>query len=224
MAPVPPVNPPDSSDALPPQLPGLDIATALSRLRGRVDSLKKLLAAFAENQAEVVPSIQNEWAAGNHEASKRLAHTLKGLAGTIGAEELQIAAKAVETACGTDPRGGDITDLLATLDVHLRQVMASIATLAIESESAVAPSPDAPALDPQVLATRLDALAEALDDGDPGAGDQLSELLDHDMPDIILSGLREIKQHVTGYAFEEALETLAAMQRKMNEEKEDADV
>ena len=221
---APPVVVVDPGDTLPPLLPGLNLAVALSRLRGRVASLRKLLAGFAENQAQAVPAIRGEWAEGNHDTAARLAHTLKGLAGTIGAEELQAAAKAVEMACCNEPRPGDITDLLATLDDRLQQVTASIATLEIEADPAPGTSATQPALDPQEMTTRLDALGEALDDGDAAAGDQLAELLDHELPESVLSGLRDIKQHVAAYAFEEALDALTAMRSAMNGEKEkDAD-
>jgi CheY-like chemotaxis protein/HPt (histidine-containing phosphotransfer) domain-containing protein len=209
---------------LPETLPGLDLPVALARLGGRVASLKKVLSSFAENQADTVTLIQNEWTEGHYADAGRLAHTLKGLAGTIGAEDLQTAARAAEVACCESPRPSDITSLMATLDQHMCQVLESIVTLQDADEPDPAPSAAAALpLDIQELSARLGALGEALDEGDPAAAEQLSQLLERGLPESICSGLRDIKQYVANYAVEEALEALSHLRRELNDEKEDDD-
>ncbi|MBF0374215.1 MAG: Hpt domain-containing protein, partial [Alphaproteobacteria bacterium] len=72
----------------------LDIKGALARLEGNAALLDRLLIGFAEQFAETGAALPEL----DPEALERMAHTLTGLAGTIGAQRLAAAARAVEIA------------------------------------------------------------------------------------------------------------------------------
>ncbi|MBF0383433.1 MAG: response regulator, partial [Magnetococcales bacterium] len=79
-----------------PELPGIDTKNGLKRVGGRVSSYKKLLAKFVGNQQQSMVEIQQALDAQDLETALRLAHTLKGVSGTIGATQLQQAAAELE--------------------------------------------------------------------------------------------------------------------------------
>ncbi len=83
-----------------PELSGLDVSTALRRLGGNTKLYRKLLEQFLESQAKSGEEFQAAMRRGDKETAKRIAHTLKGLGGSLGATELASAAESLETACG----------------------------------------------------------------------------------------------------------------------------
>ena len=98
-APRPPEKPAPARPAPPAPLPVstvLDIATALGRLGNNEALLKKLLALFHQSEADTLQRIRQALAAGDRALAHRLAHTLKSTAGTVGANRLQAAARAIE--------------------------------------------------------------------------------------------------------------------------------
>ncbi len=58
----------------------------------------RLLEMFREENAQAVERIRQHWQAGRADEARRLAHTLKGLAATIGANQLAAAARGLEDA------------------------------------------------------------------------------------------------------------------------------
>ena len=90
-------------------LPGLDAKLALSRLANNEKLYEKLLRQFAEFYGATPKQFYDAIGIDDFEGGTRIAHTLKGLAGSLGAVELQkhaadleIAAKDVQTeAIGT---------------------------------------------------------------------------------------------------------------------------
>jgi HPt (histidine-containing phosphotransfer) domain-containing protein len=83
-------------DALP------DADQAIEWLAGDRALYDQILAGFAADHAGDVQSIETALARGDADAAVRCAHTLKGLAATLGARHLAGAALALETAI----RGG----------------------------------------------------------------------------------------------------------------------
>jgi CheY-like chemotaxis protein len=82
--------------ALPEKLAGLDLTTALRRLSGDSALLRKILLKFHASEADVVERIAAALSTGDREQACRHAHTLRGLAASIGADALSDAAKQLE--------------------------------------------------------------------------------------------------------------------------------
>ncbi|HYD59469.1 MAG TPA: response regulator [Noviherbaspirillum sp.] len=76
----------------------IDTAGALNRLGGNAALLQRLLAQFAEEYGGQAERIEFLLAAGDRAAAKRAAHTLKGLAGNLGATALAKVAEELEKA------------------------------------------------------------------------------------------------------------------------------
>ena len=94
-----------------PVLPGIDTAAGLKRVRGKLPLYKDLLERFAAGQAGAEAEIKAALTANEGTTAERLAHTVKGLAATIGADNLSGLAAGVEAAMhrGESP----LTDQLA---------------------------------------------------------------------------------------------------------------
>ena len=99
-APAPPAGTTSRADAkaLPEYLDGIDVVDGLKRVAGNRNLYRNLLLKFRQSQAHAVEDIREALAAGDHERAHRLAHTIRGVAGNIGAKELQAVATAVEAA------------------------------------------------------------------------------------------------------------------------------
>ncbi len=119
------VGPVAGSVAPPPALPGLDLETALQRLGDDRRLLCELLARVAEEYGDAATAVRAALSRGEPVTARRLAHTLKGVAGSIGATSLQDAAAAVEQILREGALPGE-TPLLA-LEAALAQALASIA-------------------------------------------------------------------------------------------------
>jgi two-component system, sensor histidine kinase and response regulator len=91
----------------PNDVPGFDLATALHRMRGRPESLERLLRLFRDSQETNVIGIAQALQAQDHPTAHRLAHSLKGAAGSVGAVDLQEAAARLEAALKDAPRTFD---------------------------------------------------------------------------------------------------------------------
>ena len=81
-----------------PVLPGVDTQSGLARVGGKVSVYRKILRQFANRQADSPARIRSALQGHDLTTAEREAHTLKGVAGNIGAGEVQAAATRLETA------------------------------------------------------------------------------------------------------------------------------
>ncbi len=111
-----------------PELPGINLAAGLQRIRGNWPAYKRILKGFRQKQSTTVDAIEVYIKQGQLGEAASLAHTLKGSSGNIGAEALFQQAASMEGAC----RANDKAEALAKID-HLRaaqqEVMAGLLTL-----------------------------------------------------------------------------------------------
>ncbi|MFQ5642279.1 MAG: response regulator, partial [Thiogranum sp.] len=107
-----------------PDLPGIDTRAGLARVAGNTKLYRNILRKFRDSQAHAGDDVMTALEQGDHETAQRLAHTLKGIAGNVGASGLQEAAGRLERAI--KDRNGDAGTLLDALRPVLAQVMASL--------------------------------------------------------------------------------------------------
>jgi two-component system sensor histidine kinase/response regulator len=150
---------------IPTDIPGLDVVAGLKRVRGKKPLFLELLGKFVTGQADAVDRIQAALAADDKDSAERIAHTVKGIAGNLGAAGLQQAAAAVEAAirAGTPP---DLDAMAAPLD-------SLVAALRVRLPPPPPPPPAACGDAGEVL-TRLKSL---LADNDPEAEELVNDNL-----------------------------------------------
>ena len=81
-----------------PDLPGIDKADGLKRMLNKPALYEKILRDFHARLIDAPQVIRATLASGDFVSAERHAHSAKGLAGTIGALDLQNAAMALEKA------------------------------------------------------------------------------------------------------------------------------
>ena len=106
-------------------LAGIDTRDGLERLGGNQELYRKLLVKFLENQADVLAQIRDALRQDRQEEAERLAHTVKGVAGNIGANTLQDAAADLDADL-KEGQGLSDQKLLARFERELNTVMQSI--------------------------------------------------------------------------------------------------
>ena len=87
-----------SAEALPGGLVHVDVRAGLPRVLGKVGLYLSLLRRFAEGQAGAAEDLRRSLGSGDREGAERIAHTVKSLAGNIGAGALQAASAELEAA------------------------------------------------------------------------------------------------------------------------------
>jgi len=93
---LPPQTVPSTTPVPLPDLPGVKVAQSVRRIGGNVALYYSLLEKFRTNEKDVVLKIREALISNDLKTSERLAHTLKGIAGTLGAESLQNQAEILE--------------------------------------------------------------------------------------------------------------------------------
>jgi PAS domain S-box-containing protein len=146
---------------------GLDQDAGVRRALGRPSLYRQLLARFVEGQKDTPHAIDQALRASDADTAERLAHTLKGVAGNIGAVPLQDAAGELETALRAQAPREQIDRCLAVVSDHLQ---ALVAALAPQLEKLVVPGEAAMPQGDAVLQRLADLLAQ----DDPQAVDLLA--------------------------------------------------
>ena len=106
-----------------PDVPGLNAAEGLSRVNGNKKLYRKLLRQFSSTQAEAARRIASALAENDHALAGRLAHTVRGVAGNIGAAAVQNAAAHLENAIANSAPAAEIDMLRASLEECLAHLV-----------------------------------------------------------------------------------------------------
>jgi two-component system sensor histidine kinase/response regulator len=188
-----------------PELPGIDTTAGLARMGGNVRSYRKLLEKFVDNQAGAIQELEAAIAEGDAETAVRLAHTVKGVGGAIGASTLQQAAAKLESALAESPTENHEV-LLRETEHELKKVLATIESISIAKEES---SRDAKSGEiPDDLLPQLKDLLEKLDEYDSAAEDLLLDILDQIVGTALHESLRGLKKHMDQYDLEAAADQL----------------
>jgi len=149
---------------------GLNVERGLKLARGRTGLYLSLLRRFAQDQEGVIASLDAACRASDTATAVRLAHTLKGVSGQVGAEALQLMGGLLEDALTR----GESAEVLAMLRDQAAELLAPLIqaiTVALPPQtSAIAPG----AINMHELRDVCQRLQRALDAGDFDAGRQLA--------------------------------------------------
>jgi len=201
-------------------LPGLSVKTGLSKVGSNRKLYHKLLAKFHRNYTSVADDIRNALRKNELETATRLTHTIKGLAGNIGARDLHRAAVDLEEALRQD-RNEDIAARLEAFSGTLEQVMSSIAALEIQKSDPAENGPSAEhlreAIDSERVFIILNELRGLLEEDDFRAVRSLENLRAAFPNWIDGDELDDLEKHIGGYDFEKALKTLSVVEQILND-------
>jgi two-component system sensor histidine kinase/response regulator len=137
---------------------GIDVKAGLATCAGNAPLYRKLLLQFREAQSDFEQDFLQAQLSDDQDTPMRLAHTLKGVAASIGAADVAAAASTLETGCkNRDSQDTLLTQLKVLLDM-LEPVLHAIGQAQDSLRAAkTAVANDAPAAAP-LLASLRDAL------------------------------------------------------------------
>ena len=188
-----------------PTLDGLDTELGLRRVMGNQQLYLNLLRKFASSQHDAVDQIRHALQVHDLALAERLAHTLKGVAGNIGASGLQTQAATLEQAIRERI---DTSQLLQDLEPALVRLCHQLAQ-ALETNPAEQKESDGITTDIHPI---LDRLAQLLGEDDSEALDVLDEQqsqLRQSSPER----LRQLDEAIRNFEFEQALKIVADWQK-----------
>ena len=117
-----------AEDELPPALPPFDVEAALVRVNGKKALLRKLILTFGTNYHGVIAALRAEIDAGALDDARRLAHSLKGVSGSLELRKVAETSRQVEDAIAHRELM-HIDDLLERLDAALQPALAAARSL-----------------------------------------------------------------------------------------------
>jgi HPt (histidine-containing phosphotransfer) domain-containing protein len=148
-------------------VPGLNAARGLAALRGNAVKYLWLLGDFVAVHAEDMARLDASLAAGDHATARRLAHTLKGTAATLGADRLAEMAGRLQQML---PASGEQKILADALRPEMDAINLELMMIAaaLPPPQALAPTHGAP-LDAETLRALLEQLDTLLAQSDTAA-------------------------------------------------------
>ncbi|MBF0379708.1 MAG: response regulator [Magnetococcales bacterium] len=114
------------SGELMPNIPGIDTQIGLRNVGGKIKNYFSFLTKFRKNQGGVAEDIQQALAAQDIALATRLAHTLKGVSGTLGANTLYKKSGEIESAIRKSADSKEIQNLLQQIAVELDEICRTI--------------------------------------------------------------------------------------------------
>jgi two-component system sensor histidine kinase/response regulator len=209
------VGPPPAAPPVQPELRApLDEQDGLRRVGGNQKLYLDLLRQFAGQQGPAVEQLAAALARGDLALAERLAHTLKGVAGNIGAKAVQAAAGALEQLVRARADAAALTRAQQELAGALAPLLARVLELLQPARAATPPPPPpAPApADPGQARQAAEQLAEQLVglllDADPAAADFVAANRTALQPLLPGPACNELEQLVRDYSFAGALARL----------------
>jgi HPt (histidine-containing phosphotransfer) domain-containing protein len=146
---------------------GIDIERGLATCAGKTELYAKLLGKFLHNYADFEQSFTDAQRGNDKGAPERLAHTLKGVAASIGATDLGELAGRLETDCRSGAAEESIAALLAKVVAALNIVLHSIESAGYGTVE-VANGPDRQANPQQVTELFIACCRRAIPGTEPG--------------------------------------------------------
>jgi CheY-like chemotaxis protein len=198
------------------ELPGISVKSGLTKVGGNWKIYRKLLAKFAKHYVSVTEDIRNAITSSDIKTATRLVHTLKGLAGNIGAHNLYNSAVELETLMAKnnfdnlDKQLNAFSDALAIVvkAIHQFQYQES-------DKTSIAPSVgiNDKLINTDRLISLLKELRHLLEENDFHAV-KLYDTIKEIAPSKFQSDeFIDLGIHIEGYAYEKALKVLSIIEK-----------
>jgi two-component system, sensor histidine kinase and response regulator len=120
------VGPAAPPAGLPQGVPGLDTALGLRRMAGKPKLYLAMLRRYVDGQRDVCAKVHEALAIGDIPTAERLAHTAKGVSGTIGAPQVEALAAALELSLKEYHPPVDVQQRLRDLEGPLAELVTAL--------------------------------------------------------------------------------------------------
>jgi two-component system sensor histidine kinase/response regulator len=202
-------------DLLLPELPGVSVASGLERVGGNKRLYAKLLCKFRESQQKAVAEIRAALHSGDRETAGRLAHTVKGVSGNLGAESLYRAAADLEKAIkeGKD----NIDSLLTGFGSQLKIVMDGIRALEESLATQKEPEPSTGvSVDKGAVKLLLQDMVQLLESDLTEAMSRMEALRRHLADSPAREAFKRLEKQVENFDTDGALKSIETIAKALN--------
>ena len=207
-----------AAESLPlPEVPGLAIEAGLTRVGGNRRLYRDLLTKFATEYAESPRQVLTLLDTEDWDSARRVAHTVKGVAGSIGAEGLESVAAELEAAL----KERDTDSIPEKLDVFGRELDGLIPPLraALEAQGQSGPAAAADPGDPATLRALLLELEPHVEKRRPRQTREVMEkLAGFAWTGADAEAVRDLERLVGKYRFKEARALVADVLARLPDE------
>ncbi|MEZ9891935.1 PAS domain S-box protein [Vibrio lentus] len=206
-------------------LPEFNVEAALARMGGRVKTYREALSKVAVTEADAVVRMRSAIDKEDYQSAVLSAHTLKGVAATLGVEFVVPPAEKLELLFnerienGTELTPDVLEDLFEQCEVMLTQMISTIqhdqhTQNDIEEHYQQSAKPE---LDNSTLLAHLIEIKAQIDNFDSTVVDAVDSLLEFELASVTYEALEEIREAVNQYDFdlgEEQIDKLIALHSK----------
>ncbi len=192
-------------------LPELDADNALKRVGGNENLYLDILRKFAAGQGDAPGRITSALRDGDRHAAERIAHTVKGLAGTIGALKLQTMAAGLERSIRDNAPPEQTGRELQEFSGELARLLAALGQVLDGQDNGDVKREAAPPDDPHTIRDVVNRLADYLRESDSTSSDYVAEYRRMLAATFSPEELARLERHIGAYDFDAALDTLRAM-------------
>jgi signal transduction histidine kinase/DNA-binding response OmpR family regulator/HPt (histidine-containing phosphotransfer) domain-containing protein len=198
---------------IPIDLPGIDIDRGLRNINGNRQLYRNLLLKFRRDYADAAQKIRGLIDREDVQEAQRLAHSAKGLAGSLGATQLQTAGQVLESGLRENK---PVEDALAHFSEQMRKIQQGIdgIDIKLENDSLPLPSGDLPSRDQ--LCDAMELLITKIQTSEPKPMKKaLNEIRSLGVPDSLKTELNALGEQINRYRFKDALATAGKLVEKL---------
>ena len=202
-----------------PDLDNINIAEGLSRVNENKKLYQSLLFKFYNNNVNLIEQIKNAFEKGNKETVLRLVHTVKGVSGNIGANELHLATKKLESKL-KEGNYEDLDTLLDEYQLSLSPIFSAIEAYKntlVQTKMEQTVIEDQSELDEKLFVKLIGELKELLEDNDLDAKDTVGEILKLPGLNKYRKQIEMVEEALNNYNFEGALAGLKILLEKQRQ-------
>jgi signal transduction histidine kinase/CheY-like chemotaxis protein/HAMP domain-containing protein/CHASE3 domain sensor protein len=188
-----------------PSLEGINVDEGLERTQGNKKLYLKLIHKFYQSQVDFIERFKESMDSVDSDDSERIAHTLKGVAGNIGANQVMKDAALLEQACQNHSSKDSLLTLLGKIENSLATVLLPISKLQAPKEINTGAGIK---INKSLAKERVLKLSQLLEEDDASAIDIVDEL--HSMTGIEAYSdvLNKLTKAIEEYDFSLGLEII----------------
>jgi two-component system sensor histidine kinase/response regulator len=194
-----------------PEIQYIDVSSGLMRVGGNKKLYLSILTKFFRDYQDAAEQIKDALDKGDQELAQRLAHTVKGVAGNIGADDLQEAGGILEASIkkGLSPEN---LEMLDSFDNALVQVLGSLKDFLGEGEDTEDEKEVGENGTPSELLALLEKLEPLLKKRKPKpCKEVMEEINGFQWPEAHMKDVKELEKLIGKYKFKDAKPLLNSM-------------
>ena len=197
-----------------PDIPGIDVESALNRLRGNQSLFKRLIRDFVTNHSNVFGDIRRALADGDKAVAQGYVHTLKGMAGNLSAIDVFSAAERLEVSIKKNSASG-IAEELSKMEEAYKTIAEGVKTsLARETQEKSEARAEIPT-DPIIARNLLLKLNSLLQKNSMGARKQFALLKEMIYESELQNPVSQLEYHISRLDFKGARKVTEDIAQKL---------